>query len=356
MTKRIESDAGISNDKWPEEGLVRIEECPICNCSERVLLYSECTDVTFGIAPGRWTVWSCSRCGTAWLDPMPSPDKIGLAYTEYYTHGTADHPIVRRIGKMRSFVHDLVEGYAASRYSAQSDHASSLGRWLIPLIPSVRSAVDVEFRHLAKAPTGGRLLDVGCGNGAFLERAEQLGWDAVGLEPDRKAFSVAQGRDLQVQCGGFEILDREPAEQYDVITLSHVIEHVHDPKRLLGSAHRLLRPGGRVWLETPNLNSLGHRKFGRSWRGLEVPRHLVLFNCLTLREILRNSGFCNVSQMWRGLVLFSIYAESDAISRDVDPRGASRKGHPPLLECLDELREMVRPERREFLTFTATKC
>lgn len=79
--------------------------------------------------------------------------------------------------------------------------------------------------------------------------------------------------------------------RFDVITLNHVIEHVSDPIELLRSCYRLLKLGGQLWLQTPNIDSLGSRRYGRHWRGLEPPRHLVLFDPVSLRSALHQAGF-----------------------------------------------------------------
>ena len=82
-----------------------------------------------------------------------------------------------------------------------------------------------------------------------------------------------------------------------MITLSHVIEHVHDPMKVLESCLKLLKPGGKIWIETPNIHSLGHDRFQKNWRGLETPRHLVLFNKVSLREAVLNAGFREVNNL-----------------------------------------------------------
>lgn len=158
---------------------------------------------------------------------------------------------------------------------------------------------------------------------------------------------------MDVSVGGIDALDAVN-ERYDVITLSHVIEHVGDPNDALLRLQGALKPGGRLWLETPNLGSLGYRLFGRNWRGLEPPRHLVLFNPRSLRESLARAGFCDVHQRWDAMVSFDVLRASAAIRdrRPVAGAGAVKKGWPRefLIECI----EALWPPGREFLTFTAT--
>src|SRR5207245_1005319 len=128
-----------------------------------------------------------------------------------------------------------------------------------------------EIRHLPSV-NGGRLLDVGCGSGDYLVRMRALGWDVAGLEPDHAAASQARRRDLAVEVGTAETADF-PAESFDAITLSHVIEHLHDPHVALERCARWLKPHGVLWLATPDLDSAGQRRYGRDWLALDPPRH-----------------------------------------------------------------------------------
>jgi SAM-dependent methyltransferase len=262
---------------------------------------------------------------------------------------------VRRKGVLRTFVHDALNGYRNARYGLRRSPAMKSGRWLVPLIPPLRAAVDAECRHLPMLPAhGGRLLDIGFGNGAFLELAAEIGWSAEGIDFDPAAVQAARSRGLEVRCAGVEELAGEPGA-YDVITLSHVLEHVYDPPALLRAVYRLLKPGGLFWLETPNLDSLGHARFGRNWRGLEPPRHLTLFCVDSIKLALAQAGFTKPRQRWRGLSVFNVLPASEAIRDGLDPQAASRGGKPPLREIVAELHEMLAPRKREFLTYITLK-
>ena len=142
----------------------------------------------------------------------------------------------------------------------------------------------------APAPERGHLLDVGCGSGAFLQTMRELGWHVHGVEPDAAAARVAREHyGLDISCGTLEEAALA-AEQFDAITMRHVIEHLPDPVTTLRECRRLLKPSGRLIVTTPNVESLGRRVFGTSWRGLEVPRHLQLFSVGTLAECAHRAG------------------------------------------------------------------
>ena len=182
-----------------------------------------------------------------------------------------------------------------------------------------------------------------------------MGWQVVGVEPDPQAAAVARSRGLDVRLGGIEVLDGFTGE-FDWITMSHVIEHVHDPIGLLRACHRLLRPEGRIWIETPNLDSLGHSIYASNWRGLEPPRHLVLFTYLSLRRALSEAGFENAEDEPHRPVCEMVFGASEAIAQGRDPYGDSRL---PLLSRVTargaDRREVRNVEISEFLTVRAVK-
>ena len=340
---------------WPEADLETVLSCPVCGGERRTLGYEGLVDAVSGVAPGRWTLYVCADCGSGYIDPRPTATSLKRAYAGYFTHAPEDPALVRPRGALSRLLLAAVNGYQARRHGVRRSPASPLGSWLVELVPPLRSAASAQCRHLPPQPAGGgRLLDVGCGNGGFLLMAQQAGWQVSGVDFDPDAVGFARSRGLQVREGGIEAFD-EQAEEFDVISMCHVIEHVPEPLALLSRAHRLLKRGGLLWLETPNIESLGAGRFGRDWRGLEPPRHLVLFNRRALRQLFHKLGFVEVEQRWRGLSVFDVYAASEAIAATGSVEEASYAGRPPLHAVWAELREMLQPARREYITLTARK-
>ena len=273
-----------SRRAWPAAGLEPVERCPVCDTARRRVLYAGLVDRADRTAPGVWTLMRCGGCSSAYLDPRPTPDTIELAYREYYTH------VAATASATGWFRRALANDYRRARWGYGEGPRIPGGR-LIPRLAPLRGAlVDREIRHLPARP-GGRLLDVGCGNGHFLAQIAALGWRAEGVDPDPAGVAAARAAGLRVRQGTLADFDDEHAGAFDVVTLSHVIEHLHEPRTELTRIRRLLRPGGLLWIATPNLEGLGHRRYGPAWVHLDPPRHLVLFTRDSLEELLRQTGF-----------------------------------------------------------------
>jgi len=140
-------------------------------------------------------------------------------------------------------------------------------------------------------PAGGRILDVGCGRGNFLEVMAARGFDVYGTE--FSAVSAQRARMLfpdRIFLG--EHATTELAEQqFDLITLWHVIEHLRDPYGTVCRLHKLLKPEGRLVLAQPNIDSWQARLGGAVWFHLDIPRHLYHFSPTTLAALLDQAGF-----------------------------------------------------------------
>ncbi len=143
----------------------------------------------------------------------------------------------------------------------------------------------------------GDLLDVGAATGFFLDLAQNRGWRCVGVEPSAFAVREAASKGLNVREGVIEELDA-PDGSFDVVTMWDVVEHVRDPRAALGAAHRLLRPGGVLAINTPDSGSVLARVLGLRWHLVVPPEHLVLFHQKSLRLLLDEQHF-RVSSMKR---------------------------------------------------------
>jgi 2-polyprenyl-3-methyl-5-hydroxy-6-metoxy-1,4-benzoquinol methylase len=219
-------------------------------------------DTRFGSA-GNYEARRCERCGLEQLSPVPSAERLKELYERYYNFGGEQDTLYTRLRQwyFSSVLHRL--------------WASLDG--------------DTSF-YLRKG--NGRLLDIGCNEGRGLKIYASHGFEVEGLELNEKAAAVARGGGFSVHTETLEQFS--PAAPFDVAVLSNVLEHSLDPAQMLRDVHRILKPGGQVWISCPNSRSWLRRCFGRYWINWHAPFHIVHFSPATLETILKREGFTNI--------------------------------------------------------------
>jgi 2-polyprenyl-3-methyl-5-hydroxy-6-metoxy-1,4-benzoquinol methylase len=225
---------------------------------------------------------------------MPVEADLIKAYATYHTHSR----------RSRGAAELALSALNASCKLASRllDLSSGLGR----------QRRQLRTMFIGSAPPG-KLLEVGSGSGRFLDRMRRAGWQVQGTDFDPAvAARVKEKYGLRVDVGNLAAL-RYPADSYDVVAMSQVIEHVHDPRALFAECFRVLRPGGRLVLTTPNVLGLAHRQYGCHWRGLEPPRHLHLFTPTALQQCARTGGFEQIEVRTLSAESAGIYRASDEI-------------------------------------------
>jgi 2-polyprenyl-3-methyl-5-hydroxy-6-metoxy-1,4-benzoquinol methylase len=272
---------------WTQDELEHLGACPLCGSDQRIKKYQDIED-WISDTPGLWDYYECQACKALYIDPRPTPATVGRLYERYFTHAPTP---VRERGFLGRLALGIRNDYLNWKYGYKNKPAVPGGRWLMySLPPWFRWEWDHTARHLPKpAPGKNRLLDVGCGNGEFLVAARSAGWQACGLDFDAKAVETARTQGLEVYFGSLQAQYFE-ANSFDVITLSHVIEHVHSPAALIAECARLLKPGGMLWLATPNVGAIFHQWFGEYWFDI-APHHLIIFSVDNLRRLLEAQGF-----------------------------------------------------------------
>lgn len=150
-------------------------------------------------------------------------------------------------------------------------------------IPLTTARLRAVLDRLAPMVPGRRLLDVGCGEGQLIDAAVAGGWDPLGIDLSPAAVEIAQSFGLPCQVVDLYSDDLEFGS-FDVVTMIEVLEHIPDPGPFLARAADLLRPGGLLYLTTPNLRSLGRHLLGASWPPLS-PEHVVYFSPRSLRRL-----------------------------------------------------------------------
>jgi SAM-dependent methyltransferase len=261
--------------------------CPMCGADDGEPLVSTADHMNPG--PERFQMLSCRACGHLYQSPRPSPETIGRYYPNDYhafQPAIADLPSPLRRLELRSY-------YATRR----------------------RMVERAAGRH-------GRILDVGCATGNFLDAMRGAGWRAQGVEPSPEASAYARERlGLDVITGRLEQADL-PRAAFDVVTFWDVLEHVHEPRATLARAAELLRPGGVLILGLPNPDSLEAGLLGPHWIGWDLPRHLNLFRPARLRAQLGQHGMIveRISSPMHGYAVLVMSLEQRAKAAGKDQR------------------------------------
>lgn len=222
--------------------------CPVCQEQNRKPSTS-----------GESFIWSrCSNCGLNRLSPRPSMEGLRELYSqEYEPHWP---PLAQESNWLR-------------RQLRQRHHS-------------------LRIRLVNRAmPQGGRVLDVGCGSGGFLcSLGQDARWYGEGVDFSESALAVARAQQLSVCCGQAQDLPFTPAS-FEIITLWEVLEHLPYPREALLVIRRLLTPGGKLLLSTPNAESWLANMAGPYWPGRTMPYHLYLFSWENLCHLLKMTGF-----------------------------------------------------------------
>ncbi len=224
--------------------------CPVCNHAGGRFLYHAC-DQTYGL-PGESPVHRCAQCRVLYLWPQPSPEQLAGYYpSDYYS------------------------------YTPEVEDPSWIGRTIRRMLRPLETP--------APPFSGARVLDVGCGAGNYLTALRRLGWETWGVEPAPAAVAVARQSGHHVLAADLERIDL-PERHFQLVTMSHVIEHLRDPCAALTQVARTTAPGGHVLIRTPAADSPLARLLGPDWLPLDAPRHLVIFTARALRSACEQAG------------------------------------------------------------------
>lgn len=182
----------------------------------------------------------------------------------------------------------------------------------------------------------GRILDLGCGYGFFLETAKKRGWKVYGTEISQEACEKCSSKGINMYCGKFENCDFED-EYFDIIVSFEVIEHLQNPKEIVACSNRVLRKGGLFYLTTPNFNSYLRYRLKSNYDVIDYPNHLSYYTSVTLRLLVEKFGFKTLRTKTTGI----------SITRSRTSKGESMQQY--VSETSDDEMLRYKIEKRRFL-------
>lgn len=231
--------------------------CPICKSSHTKTVFAAVTDYT--VSHENFEIVHCENCSHRFTASPPAENVIGKYYQseDYISHSNTQKGLVNRL-------YHLVRGYMLGQKSS-----------MIQAITGKKT---------------GKLLDIGCGTGAFLATMKTANWEVTGLEPD--AGARKQVADLHgITALPSEALFGLAEKQFDVISMWHVMEHVHRLEEYAQQIHKILKDEGYFVVAVPNYTSLDADIYQTQWGGYDVPRHLHHFSPASMQYFMEKNGF-----------------------------------------------------------------
>jgi len=236
--------------------------CNFCG-HQQAVHYLTLTDLRLKL-PGTWDLMKCENCGLLFLSPQPTWEELSVHYPKEY------HAYLRKDSKTT----DFLRGFG------------------------LRNRVKSVLRRTTV--NQGKLLDVGCATGDFLNKFQLMtNWEVVGLEIISDAAALARAKGLPIieeELGNANL----ETDSFDVITLWDVLEHMADPASTLQICYDSLKPGGLLVIKCPDPSGREASFFKESWIGFEAPQHLFGFPKTILERKVKEIGFTEVRKSQTG--------------------------------------------------------
>jgi len=220
--------------------------CPLCGSNNIHKGYKKIKD--HAVSQDDFTLDRCQDCDLIFTNPRPSQKEIHpyYAFDEYYSHSDGGNDLISKI------------------YQTVKDRN-----------------ISTKLKRLKKLiGRQGKWLDYGCGTAELINQGKINGWTVFGVEPNEQAFSLSK---LKLPNQIFQSIHSCDENSFDIITLYHVLEHIHDLKETVNLLLNRLKVGGYIIIAVPNPLSPDSEKYGAFWAGWDLPRHLYHFTDHTMQ-------------------------------------------------------------------------
>lgn len=232
------------------------QQCPVCG-STKINAILVAKDYT--VSSETFSIWQCNNCLLRFTQDIPVQEEIGAYYKseEYISHSGTRKGLVNQL-------YHIVRNF------------------------TLKQKLKLVNRESGKK--AGSILDIGCGTGEFLNTMKEAKWQVNGLEPDPDAREFAR-KEYGIQVGPSEDISSLASDSADVISMWHVIEHVHELDNYLEEISRILKKDGLLLIAVPNYQSLDADHYDSQWAAYDVPRHLYHFSPKSMRHLLQKFEF-----------------------------------------------------------------
>lgn len=225
-----------------------IDICPSCGSSHFVthLLLSD-----YFLSQEKFSLKKCVSCGLISTHPQPKPEEI----SRYYS---------------------------SDKYISHSVEKKGLLDYLYNTIRN--QTLSSKVKLINKYSQGSNLLDIGCATGIFINYCSKKGFQVTGVEPNETARAFAVEK-LKLNVHNLDYLDKVQNQSFDIITMWHVLEHVHDLNGRLNNIYNILKDNGTAFIALPNHASYDASYYKQYWAAYDVPRHLYHFDCEAFKQL-----------------------------------------------------------------------
>jgi SAM-dependent methyltransferase len=236
--------------------IIHLASCPLCRSESQIREIFTAFDHT--ASHQHFPIWHCRNCSVRFTQDIPGPESMGPYYQ-------------------------------SDQYISHTDTRSGMINRLYHMVRKRTLRTKLGWVVQAYGRKKGKILDMGCGTGAFLQTMKNKGWDVTGLEPD------AGARQKALDQYGLSLLESSQfgslgEKSFGVITLWHVLEHIHGLHATMDDLIRLLHPQGVLIIAVPNYTSLDAAHYGSHWAAYDVPRHLYHFSPASMQYLVDNHG------------------------------------------------------------------
>ena len=256
--------------------MITYTTCPVCK-SENIQPFFVAEDYT--VSNAEFNIFQCKNCTHLFTQNIPAQNEIG-------------------------------KYYASENYISHSDTQTGIVNRLYHIVrKKTLNAKKLLIQKETNKKTG-KILDIGCGTGAFLHYMQMAEWESTGLEPDETARKKAQELYNLSPLSSPEIFNL-PQNTFDAITMWHVLEHVHQLHEYVAQLKNLITNKGSIFIAVPNYTSHDAKHYGASWAAYDVPRHLYHFSPTSMKNLLEQHGLTikKIKPMWFDSFYVSMLSE-----------------------------------------------
>ena len=238
---------------------IMLVSCPVCGSDETANSFL-CKD--HFLTAEEFKIHLCANCHVRFTNPQPQKTAIG-------------------------------NYYKSEDYISHSDTRTGLVNKLYYWVRSI--SIRKKYKLVAGLKRMGSLLDIGCGTGHLLAEFQRKGWETKGIEPNEKARDYAV-TNFKLNVEEESSLNNFGEKSFDVVSMWHVLEHVHDPKQRMELVGNILKDDGLAVIALPNPGSYDAKHYGMWWAAWDVPRHLYHFSRKAFQNLAETTGFKIVAE------------------------------------------------------------